>query len=106
MKIILGYYSNNKKNGLGSIYFIKNKSYMISDYINDVNNDLILLVDENGNEMVSKLKEGKIPNPKPPSDHCKKSEKFKKLKQFYEEFSLNLKFINLHDLPKNACEFS
>jgi len=78
---------------------------MISNYENDVSNGLIFLVDENGNEMISKTKEGKIiSNPKPLNETYKNSETFKNLKQFYQDYTLNLNFKNMKDLPKNVYE--
>mmetsp|Transcript_282 Transcript_282/g.269 ORF Transcript_282/g.269 Transcript_282/m.269 type:complete len:334 (-) Transcript_282:33-1034(-) len=102
-KIHKGYFSNNKKNGLGCIYYIKNKSSMISEFKNDMNEGLTLLIDESGNEMMSFFSQGKMNSlPKPIEDTS--DSQYLRLKGFFTDVACKLHYESIEETPNYIQE--
>lgn len=71
---------------------------MISNFIDDVNDGLALLIDDQGNELIANFSKGKA-NSYPEEVSNKNDTEYVKLKKFYSEVLSLLNYNSVEDSP-------
>lgn len=104
-KFIKGFYKSNKKNGLGCILYLKSKSFCISNFVDDKQEGISLMIEDNKSEHLANFTKGKMTTKDLFLD--KNSETYIKLKDFFENYYIkkDIKSVEItkdyYNLDKN-----